>query len=209
MEKKTRVCHDVKTERPDVGRPLPGVLRVVPAALYVCTIGFIAGVAWLTMQMHDARDARARWKKKEAEQKTIQTEITKKMDNINNLQKRAEEAQKWVAGSEMIHDLVVTICNTAKEDTHVGELSIVREKDNPRQLKMTMRLSTGTSGAVGGVGASDQVDKIKGAIQNELDYRTIFETSKVGKNGQIDWVTTLQRPDNWRPNRMAPATLPQ
>jgi hypothetical protein len=198
---KNRICHDLKTERPDVGRPLPGALRLVPVSLYFCTVAFVLGVGWMMWQMHNARTNRAHWQSVEAGEKAKQNQLTKELDAVNVKHKQAEEIKKWVQGSDMLQELIVEIVQSMAVDSHISDLSIARAKDNPRQLSLTLRISAKEP--------NKQIDTTKGRLSANLEYKVFGDKFKTEKGGLMDWTAYLQREDNWKPKTVNTAAVPQ
>jgi hypothetical protein len=200
MDKLHRICHDLKTERPDVGRPLPGLLRLVPIALYFCTIAFLAGVAWLAWEMNQARQARAHWQAVETIEKGKQTKLAKEMEEVTLAHKQGEDVKRWVQGSDMMQELIVLINQSMTPDANISELSITRGKDNPRLLTLTLRITAKK--------AHEQIDATKGKIMSELQYKAFGDKIRADKGGQIDWTVNLMRPDDWKPAAIASSSSP-
>ena len=78
-----RLCHDLKTERPDVGRPLPAILRLLPISLYLsgaAALGFSALFLWQFKLDLEARDS---WRTSEAATRSEQSHLAAETEAIN------------------------------------------------------------------------------------------------------------------------------
>ena len=66
MENQLQTCHDLKTDRPDIGQPLPRILVLLPIVFVFTVLGAIALNALLFFQMRNSEQATEVWKLKVA-----------------------------------------------------------------------------------------------------------------------------------------------
>jgi hypothetical protein len=200
MDAKTkRICHDLKTERPDVGRPLPGILRLLPIGLYmsgVAALGFSTLFLW---QFRSARESRDSWRADEANAKTNQAKLVAETDSISREAKRAEDARKWVQGSEPMQELLVTVVRSMRPTSSLSDLSLIRDKDDPRKIKFDMQVSSG---------GPTQLDETVGQLASSLNYRPYFAQQKQEKGGEIAYSATLIKQDRKDPRTEQAAVSP-
>lgn len=190
-----RLCHDLKTERPDVGRPLPAILRLLPISLYLsgaAALGFSALFLWQFKLDLEARDS---WRTSEAATRTEQSHLAAETEAINRESKRAEEARKWLQGSEPMQEMVVSVVQSMQPGSTLADLSLARDKDDPRKISFTMQVASG---------GPAQLDKTVNALAKSLHYRPYFTQQKQEKGGAIAYSATLIKQDRKEP-RLEPA----
>lgn len=177
-----RLCHDLKTERPDIGRPLPGVLRLLPLGFYATTLATISLTALLAWQTGRAREARDASRAEEAAAKTQSAAIDAELASITAETKKAEEVKKWVAGSEPVQDVAVSILRSMRPTSAVGDLSLMRDKDDPRKLSFNLVI---------GAGGPGQLDETMTRLAGDFGYRPYFASQKQERAGEIAYSATL------------------
>ena len=171
-----RLCHDLKTERPDVGRPLPAILRLLPISLYLsgaAALGFSALFLWQFKLDLEARDS---WRTSEAATRSEQSHLAAETEAINRESKRAEEARKWLQGSEPMQEMIVSVVQSM-------------------QPGFTMQVASG---------GPAQLDKTINSLAKSLHYRPYFTQQKQEKGGAIAYSATLIKQDRKEP-RLEPA----
>jgi hypothetical protein len=181
-----RICHDLKTERPDVGRPLPGILRLLPIGLYMsgaAALGFSALFLWQFKSAQQHRDTR---RGEEAGFKSEQARLVAETETINREAKRAEDARKWIQGSEPMQELLVTVVRSMRPTSSLADLSLSRDKDDPRKIGFTMQVSSG---------GPTQLDDTVGQLASSLNYRPYSAQQKQEKGGEIAYSATLIKQD--------------
>ncbi|MFN0125940.1 MAG: hypothetical protein ACKV19_04545 [Verrucomicrobiales bacterium] len=184
--KHKRICHDLKTDRPDVGRPLPGILRLLPFGLYLSGASALAFSALFLWQFKSAQQARDRARGEESSFKTRQAQLAAEIDSISREAKRAEEARKWVQGSEPMQELLVTVVRSMRPTSALADLSLTRDKDDPRKIGFTMQVSSG---------GPTQLDETVTQLASALNYRPYFAQQKQEKGGEIAYSATLIKQD--------------
>ena len=190
-----RLCHDLKTERPDVGRPLPAILRLLPISLYLsgaAALGFSALFLWQFKLDLEARDS---WRTSEAATRSEQSHLAAEAEAINRESKRADEARKWLQGSEPMQEMVVSVVQSMQPGSTLADLSLARDKDDPRKISFTMQVASG---------GPAQLDKTVNSLAKSLHYRPYFTQQKQEKGGAIAYSATLIKQDRKEP-RLEPA----
>lgn len=180
------ICHDLKTERPDVGRPLPGILRILPVGLYLSGMAALCFSGLFLWQFKAARELRDSRRGDEAAAKADQAKLTAETESISREAKRAEDARKWIQGSEPMQELLVTVVRSMRPTSALGELSLTRDKDDPRKIGFTMQVSSG---------GPTQLDDTVGQLATSLNYRPYFAQQKQEKGGEIAYSATLIKQD--------------
>ena len=177
-----RICHDLKTERPDVGRPLPGILRILPIGLYLSGAAALAFSALFLWQFKAAREARDNHRATEAGAKARQAQLVATTDSITKETKRAEDARKWVQGSDPMQEVLLTVVRSMRPSSALSDLSLVRDKEDPRKIAFTMQVISG---------GPTQLDETVGQLATSLNYRPYFAQQKQEKGGEIAYSATL------------------
>lgn len=183
MQPKThRICHDLKTDRLDIGRPLPGILRLLPIGLYFCCFATLALSALYFWQFKSAQEERDLARGEEAAAKSEQSRLTAETTAITAEVKRAEDARKWVQGSEPMQELIVAVTRSMRPTSSLGEFGLIRDKDDPRKLNFTLQVNSG---------GPEQLDETLGKLSTSLNYRPYFAQQKQEKGGEIAYSATL------------------
>ena len=177
-----RLCHDLKTERPDVGKPLPAVLRLLPIGAYFIAVAAVGLCLLLAWQLRAARDDRDVARSEEASHKAKQAQITAEAGAITAETKRAEEARKWIEGCESVQDLVVTVVRSMRPTSSLADISLVRDPADPKKIQMSLQISAG---------GPTQLDETLNQITTQLGYRQYFAVQKAEKGGEISYQCTL------------------
>jgi hypothetical protein len=177
-----RICHDLKTERHDVGRPLPGILRLLPIGTYFAAAASLALSGLLFWQFKQAQVARDGWRSAEAEQKREQAALSAENDSVTREAKRAEDVRKWVQGSDPMQELVVAVVRSMRPTSSISDFGLVRDKDDPKKISFSMQISAG---------GPAQLDETLGKLASALNYRPYFAQQKQEKGGEIAYSATL------------------
>ena len=180
--KQRRICHDLKTERHDVGRPLPGFLRLLPAGTYFVAAASLGLSALLLWQFKQAQVARDSWQAEEASRKTEQARLTQENDSVTKEAKRADDVRKWVLGAHPMQDLLVSVVRSMRPTSALSDLSLLRDKDDPKKISFGLHISAG---------GPAQLDETLGKLASSLNYRPYFAQQKQEKGGEIAYSATL------------------
>ncbi|MGI8602806.1 MAG: hypothetical protein ACR2OZ_07370 [Verrucomicrobiales bacterium] len=198
-----RICHDLKTERPDVGKPLPGILRLLPLGYYFVLIASVGVCALLGWQWRQASEARDKWKAEEAASLAENARLKSEADAVTQETKRAEDVRRWVAGSEPIQDMVVAIVRSMRPSSTLSDINLTRDKADPRKVALSLQLNSG---------GATQLDQTLGKLTSELNFRPYFAQQKQEKGGEISYSATLIRQEKQESKGQAslsPSTVPQ
>lgn len=180
--KQRRICHDLKTERHDVGRPLPGFLRMLPLGTYFVAATSMGLCALLLWQFKQAQIARDGWRAEETNRQSEQARLTQQNDSITKEAKRAEDVRKWVVGSHPMQELLVSIVRSMRPTSALSDLGLIRDKDDPKKIAFNLQIGTG---------GPAQLDETLGKLASSLNYRPYFAQQKQEKGGEIAYSATL------------------
>ena len=181
MENHHQVCHDLKTNRPDIGQPLPGILALLPVAFVLSVIAAISLNALFFFQHRNAEQAKEEWKLNVAEESAKQKDIMAQIEAIKEEERRANDVRDWVEGSRQLQPLAVAIARSMDVKGSIAELSLFREPSNPNQIKLGFKFDNG---------GQKQLDATLEAI-NVLGYRSYSANQTAGKEGSLDYQATL------------------
>lgn len=181
MDNHLQVCHDLKTDRPDIGQPLPRILALLPIAFVLSGIGAIALNTLFFFQLSTSEKAKEEWKLTAAEESTKQKEIVAKIQAIKDEERRANDVRDWVEGSRQIQPLAVSVARSMDVKSSIAELSLLRDPENPTQIKLGFKFDNG---------GQKQLDATLEAV-NTLGYRSYSANQTAGKEGSLDYQATL------------------
>jgi len=181
MDNHLKACHDLKTDRPDIGQPLPRILALLPVVFVLSVIGAIALNTLFFFQLSNAEKTKEEWKMKVAEESAKQKEIVAKIEEIKDEERRANDVRAWVEGSRQIQPLAVSIARSMDVKSSIAELSLFREPENPNQIKLGFKFDNG---------GQKQLDATLEAV-NALGYRSYSANQTAGKEGSLDYQATL------------------
>jgi hypothetical protein len=193
-----RLCHDIKTERPDVGKPLPGILRLLPVGAYFTLVASVGLSALLGIQLRMARSARDNWKEQEAERQNESARLKVETEAVTQEAKRAEDVRRWVVGSEPMQDVVVAIVRSMRPSSALSDLHLTRDKNDPRKVSFALQLNSG---------GPSQLDQTLGKLTSDLNFRPYFAQQKQEKGGEISYSATLIKQEKHDPKAHASADL--
>ncbi len=187
MENHNHICHDLKTDRPDIGQPLPAVLTFLPILFGLTVVGAVALNVMFFFQLRSSETAKKEWIEKTAEETSQQAKITAKNKAIKAEEKRGNDVRDWVEGSRQLQPLAVAIARSMAVKSSVAELSLFRDLANPNQVRITLKIDNG---------GAKQLDATLAAI-NLMGYRSYSAQQTQGKGGTLDYQATLI----WQKNR--------
>ena len=75
MDKKSKTCHDLKTERSDVAPPLPAVASALPIAFYLACVGAVGLNLMFYLKTKDANEKADEFKQAEASEVRLRGDI--------------------------------------------------------------------------------------------------------------------------------------
>jgi hypothetical protein len=181
MENHLQSCHDLKTDRPDIGQPLPGILALLPIVFVFSVIAAIALNTLFFFQLRNSEQAKEEWKLKVAEESAKQKEIVAMIELIKDEERRANDVRDWVEGSRQMQPLAVSIARSMDVKSSIAELSLLRDSENPKQIKLGFKFDNG---------GQKQLDATLEAV-NALGYRSYSANQTAGKEGSLDYQATL------------------
>ena len=181
MENHLQSCHDLKTDRPDIGQPLPGILALLPIVFVLSVIAAIALNTLFFFQLRNSEQAKEEWKLKVAEESAKQKEIVAMIELIKDEERRANDVRDWVEGSRQMQPLAVSIARSMDVKSSIAELSLLRDSENPKQIKLGFKFDNG---------GQKQLDATLEAV-NALGYRSYSANQTAGKEGSLDYQATL------------------
>ena len=181
MENHLQSCHDLKTDRPDIGQPLPGILALLPIVFVLSVIAAIALNTLFFFQLRNSEQAKEEWKLKVVEESAKQKEIVAMIELIKDEERRANDVRDWVEGSRQMQPLAVSIARSMDVKSSIAELSLLRDSENPKQIKLGFKFDNG---------GQKQLDATLEAV-NALGYRSYSANQTAGKEGSLDYQATL------------------
>lgn len=194
MQLPAKSIDDFKTERKGISPPLPTYLRVVPLLFYLTIIASIVLSGLFFLNYGEAK------KSKEAaiqQNKKLQADIksTAQMrKDLENEAKKASDVAAYVEASRPLQPLVVEIARSMQPEASLLDLRLVRDGDNPAQIKLNLRLGAETT---------KQLDLTLAKI-GEQQFRAFAPQQNLAK-GEISYQATLLWQD---PSRSQPAPSP-
>ena len=186
MNRNQPVCHDFKTERPDVGQPLPAVARVLPIAFYFATVASIVLTAFFYYRLRAASTSKAEWLETEKQQTKLIADLEKVTSSVKAEVKKAEEVVSWVEGTREVQKLCLTVTRSMAPESTIAELAIDRQKDNPAQIQIGLKLN---GGGVRGL-QTQQIDETLKALE-AVNYRSYSAQQNQAKGGALHYSATL------------------
>lgn len=171
---------DFKTDRKDIAPPLPMVMRLVPILFYLSLLflAVIGSVASLHAKF-SADQRRAVLAQIEAAKKEI--EETKQQRSALEAQiSEAMDLEAWVLASMPLQPLVVAVIRSMGPDSEIVEFSLERDADTPSQLRMGLKLNTGSD---------KQLEKTLSVIRS-MNYRE-FNPTQTRVQGNLDYRANL------------------
>ncbi len=181
MENNNHICHDLKTDRPDIEQPLPAALTFLPILFGLSVVGAIALNVLFVFQLKASEKAKQEWSDKGTDESSQQDKIGDKVKGIKTEQRRGEDIRKWVEGSRQMQPLVIAIARSMDVKSSIAELSLFRDLANPNQVRIGLKFDKG---------GAKQLDSTLGAI-NAMGYRSYSANQTQGKSGALDYQATL------------------
>lgn len=174
------LCHDLKTERPDVSQGLPGYLRAVPVLFYISVVGALVLGAWFYLGIRQATASKDKWLAEDARHKQANQKISSEMTAITNQNTRARDVVSWMEGAHAIQPLTVAITRSMEPQVTISELRITRNAEIPAQLYLSLKLN--------GAGP-EQLERTLKSIK-ELSYRA-YSAQQTKVKDSLDYKATL------------------
>lgn len=194
MQLPAKSIDDFKTERKGISPPLPTYLRVVPLLFYLTIAASLVLSGLFYLNYGEAK------KNKERAIETnrkLQADIKSTAQMRKDLEKeakRASDVASYVEASRPLQPLVVEIARSMQPDSSLVDLRLVRDANNPAQVKLNLRLGTETT---------RQLDLTLAKIA-EQQFRAFAPQQNLAK-GELSYQATLLWQD---PSRNAAANPP-
>ena len=166
---------DLKTERSDVGQPLPSALRLLPVIFFAGILGTISFTAYAFWQIKIAEKKEAEAQTAEAAQKAEITRLTADEAAIEKEVKNATEAREWLLGTNQLQKLTKIICESMTPESTIAQLTLARRDEMASQVEMALTMNSAHG--------QQQVDQLRTAVSNALGYHSYSDNinNKGGK----------------------------
>lgn len=166
---------DLKTERSDVGQPLPGTLRLLPVLFFAGILGTVGFTAFAFWQIKIAEKKEAEAQTAEAAQKAEITRLTADEAATEKEVKNATEAREWLLGTNQFQKLTKIICESMAADSTIAQLTLARRDEMASQVEMALTMNSSHG--------QQQVDQLRTAVSNALGYHSYSDNinNKGGK----------------------------
>ena len=181
MNSKSEPFHDLKTDRQDIGKPLPKVLAVVPLLFCFSLVCAIALNLMFFFKIRESEGSQRGWQRKAETESIEQASTRMAIEGIKSEERRANDVRDWVEGSRQIQPLAVGIARSMGVKSSIEELSLFRDLENPNQIRIGLKFDNG---------GQKQLDSTLSAI-NALGYRSYSANQTSGQGGQVDYQATL------------------
>ncbi|MEM7145506.1 MAG: hypothetical protein AAF591_10235 [Verrucomicrobiota bacterium] len=140
METKEFICHDLKTDPPDVSHGLPSAFRLVPVLFYIVAVASIVLGAWFSLGMRSATESKKHWTGEIARLKRENDRLAAETGDIEKRNGRATEVVEWMEGAQGVQPLSVAVTRSLAPSVTLSELSLTRNAEIPNQLYFTLKL---------------------------------------------------------------------
>ena len=187
MNSNNLISHDLKTERPNVGRALPAALRILPVAFYLATVGSIVLTSFFYLRLRSATTVKEEWLATEKQQTKLTADLEEVMESVTAEVKKAEEVVAWMDGTREIQKLCLSITRSMAAESTIAELRIDRQTDNPAQIQIGLKLNGGGKRGL----QTEQVDRTVKALAEENFYRSYSAEQNQDKTGALHYSATL------------------
>ncbi len=176
----TYKIHDLKTERRDVSRGLPGYLMLAPIMFYLTMVLGVAGAIWFELGKRQAQAQEANWMAESAQFKSQALAVGKERTKVEALNQRARFVTKWIEGAHNLQPLCVGIGRGTGDRATIAELLLSRNSEIPSQIHLTLRMNEVDSTALDGT-----LQAIR-----DLDYRA-YSAQQQKNQATLDYKATL------------------
>ncbi|MEM8954734.1 MAG: hypothetical protein AAGD22_11325 [Verrucomicrobiota bacterium] len=140
MESKDFICHDLKTDPPDVSQGLPSALKLVPILFYLVGVASIILGAWFAISMKTATESKKYWSGEISRLKRDNERLAAETADIEKQNGRAREVVEWMEGAQGVQPLSVAVTRSLAPSVTLSELSLTRNAEIPNQLYFTLKL---------------------------------------------------------------------
>ena len=184
MDTKSKISHDLKTERSDVAQPLPAVASALPIAFYLACVAAVGLNLMFWMKTKDANERGDVAKGRESSEVRLKGQTVAQQDDLNKEERRAKDVLSWLEGSRSFQPLIVSIANSMESKGAIVELGLNRDAANPGQVRLNIKFE-------GVPNSRAQVEEIEGALL-AMGYRSYGAQQTRGQGRQsLDYQATL------------------
>jgi hypothetical protein len=164
---KPAVLHDLKTERTDIGQPLPAALRALPFIFFASIAGAIGLSTYSFIQMKMAQQKQAEAQSKEQGEQNEITNLKREVEAVEAEFNNARQVQGWLNATNQIQPIVLSVCRSIEADASLTSLTLTRREEMPSQIQLAVQLNSPNR--------TRQVETIRTKLQDLLNYRTFSE----------------------------------
>jgi cell division protein FtsL len=161
------VIHDLKTERPDVGQPLPGALRALPVLFFAAILGAIGFSAYAFWQKKLVEKEEGELRQDETAQMTEQQRLKLEDETIRKEIANANEVREWLQSTNQMQGMVTTISRAMTAESTISQLTLARRDEMNSQIQMALQINASHG--------QQQVDQLRTAVSDLLGYRSFSE----------------------------------
>ncbi|MFT4546739.1 MAG: hypothetical protein ACI9UA_000736 [Pseudoalteromonas tetraodonis] len=196
MDTKSKVCHDLKTERPDVAPPLPAVASALPIAFYLACVGAVGLNLMFLMNTKDSNEAAKEFAQTESLEIRVRGEIVAKQETVKREETRGRDVLGWIEGSRSFQPIVVAVANSVDAKGSVVELGLTRDATDPKQIRLAVNYEGLTNDRA-------QIESMESALLS-LGYRTYGAQQTRGSGrGSLAYEATLLWNESYSQNLTA------
>ncbi|MEI6536229.1 MAG: hypothetical protein WCN98_12860 [Verrucomicrobiaceae bacterium] len=189
---KPSVIVDLKTERPNVGQPLPSALRILPFLFGCSILGAIVLTAYSFWQIKVAETKAAEASDAEAAQKVEVKRLQTEEESINKEVKNAKDVREWLAGTNQLQGLITTITRAMTQESTISQLTLARREEMSAQIEMALQMNCAHG--------QQQMDQIRTAVAGALGYHSYSDNSQSKDNkSEITFDCTWIKNDTTEP----------
>lgn len=161
---KPPVIHDLKTERADVGQPLPAALRLLPVLFFSSVSGAIAMSAYSFWQIKVAEENEHKAQEAEAGQKAETKRLDEDSAAVDKEVRNANEVKDWLIGTNQVQPLIKVICSSMTQESTISQITLARRDEMAAHVQMAMTINSAHG--------QQQVDTLRTAVSGALGYHS-------------------------------------
>lgn len=190
MDTKSKVCHDLKTERTDVAPPLPAVASALPIAFYLGCVAAVGLNLMFWLNTNKANEQRDGFIQATSTEVRLRGESVAKTEALRKEEKRANDVLTWVEGARSFQPLIINIAKIIEPKASIVELALTRGVSDSKQISMTVKLEGLTNDR-------SQIEAIEESLLS-MGYRTYGGKRTRGKGrGSLTFEATLMWNENY------------
>lgn len=174
---KPAVIVDLKTERTDVGQPLPAAMRALPILFFLSILGAIGISGYSVWQTKVAQNKTREASELESAEKAKISQLVTAEEAINKEVKNADEVKDWLSGTNQLQGLITTIARAMSPESTISQLTLARRAEMSSQIEMALQMNSAHG--------QQQMDQIRTAVAGTLGYHSYSDASEY-KNGKTE-----------------------